>query len=71
MHVAVLTYHFLPRLGGVEVATHELACALTRCGVEVSVIAPRQLPEPMELPYRLVPLQGGSCLLYTSDAADE
>ncbi|MCS6965784.1 MAG: glycosyltransferase family 4 protein [Candidatus Kapabacteria bacterium] len=55
MHVAILTYHFLPRLGGVEIAVHELATALVAVGLEVSVIAP-QIPGDMRPPYHLVAL---------------
>ncbi|GBD07451.1 D-inositol 3-phosphate glycosyltransferase [bacterium HR21] len=55
MHIALLTYHFLPRIGGVEIAVHHLARALTELGVEVSVVVPRQ-PLGVEVPYRIVPL---------------
>ncbi|MCS7177406.1 MAG: glycosyltransferase family 4 protein [Candidatus Kapabacteria bacterium] len=55
MHVAIVTYHFLPRLGGVEVAVHELATALSALGLEVSVVAP-QAGLDGRLAYRLVPL---------------
>lgn len=55
MHVALLTYHFLPRIGGVEVAVHSLAAALVAQGIEVSVVAPAAAAG-LQLPYRLVPL---------------
>ncbi len=55
MRVVMLTYHFLPRIGGVEIATHQLATALVRLGVEVSVVAP-QGPSGAQPLYRLIPL---------------
>lgn len=55
MHVVLVTYHFLPRIGGVEIATHQLATALRHRGLEVSVVAPSEPPEGKVL-YRYVRL---------------
>lgn len=40
MKIAIVTDHFLPRVGGAEYASHCLAAALTDRGHEVTVIAP-------------------------------
>ncbi|MCE7915787.1 MAG: glycosyltransferase family 1 protein [Nitrosomonas sp. PRO4] len=40
MKIAIVTDHFLPRVGGAEYASHCLAAALTERGHEVTVIAP-------------------------------
>lgn len=56
MRVVMLTYHFLPRIGGVELATHSLALALWKAGVELTVVAPQRTPR-LPVPYRIVPLQ--------------
>lgn len=40
LHVALLAEYYLPRLGGIETFTHDLAKALTRRGHQVRVITP-------------------------------
>ncbi len=57
MHVALLSYHFLPRIGGVEIATHQLATALRKLGLEVTVVTPSRPPEGRAL-YRCMQLPG-------------
>lgn len=56
MRVVLLTYHFLPRIGGVELATHSLALALWKAGVELTIVAPQRTPH-LPVPYRIVPLR--------------
>jgi glycosyltransferase involved in cell wall biosynthesis len=54
MHVVLLSYHFLPRIGGVELAVHSVAQALVAAGVEVTVVVPTAVPG--NPPYRVVAL---------------
>lgn len=54
MNIAIVTDHFLPRIGGAEYASHCLASALTNRGHKVTIIAPEMKVKPIVTNYKVV-----------------